>query len=126
MEKIMFDNTFSFKYSEREGTAASLLSDKISEGVKSERLQLVQSLQKRHTLEKNRTMIGKMEKVLVEDTSKNSSEDVTGRTRTNRIVNFKGNKELIGKTVSIIIKNAYQNSLRGELAYKEVTQCSLR
>ena len=126
MEKIMFDNTFSFKYSEREGTAASRLSDKISEYLKSERLQLVQCLQKRHTLEKNITMIGKVEEVLVEDTSRNSSQDLTGRTRTNRIVNFKGNKELIGKTISTIIKNAYQNSLRGELAYKEVTQCSLR
>lgn len=126
MGKIMFDNTFSFKYSEREGTAASRLSNKISECIKSERLQLVQSLQKKHTLEKNITMVGKIEEVLVEDTSKNSNEDVTGRTRTNRIVNFKGNKELIGKTVCTIIKNAYQNSLRGELAYKEVTQCSLR
>jgi len=71
-------------------------------------------------------MIGNSEEVLVEDTSKNSKEDVTGRTRTNKIVNFRGNKKLIGETVSVVIKNAYLHSLRGELAYEEVTQCSFR
>ena len=121
MGKIMFDNIFSFKYSEREGTAAARLNDKISECVKRDRLQLVQSLQKKHTLEKNKNMIGNIEEIIVEDTSKNSREDVTGRTRTNKIVNFKGNKELIGETVSVVIKNAYLHSLRGELAYEEVT-----
>ncbi|MBS1238380.1 MAG: modification enzyme, MiaB family [Deltaproteobacteria bacterium] len=126
MGKIMFDNIFSFKYSEREETDAARLNNKISEYVKRDRLQLVQSLQKRHTLEKNMTMIGNSEEILVEDTSKNSKEDVTGRTRTNKIVNFRGNKQIIGETVSVVIKNAYLHSLRGELAYEEVTQCSFR
>jgi len=123
MEKIRFDNIFSFKYSEREGTAAAKLGDKVSLCVKRDRLQLVQSLQERHTLSKNRNLIGNMEEILVESISKNSREDVAGRTRTNKIVNFRGYNNLIGKTVSIVITDAYLHSLRGVLTEEEVTQC---
>ena len=60
-------------------------------------------------------MVGNMEEILVEEISKNSKEDVTGRTRTNKIVNFRGSHELISKTVSVLITDAYQHSLRGRL-----------
>ncbi len=123
MGKIRFDNIFSFKYSEREGTVAAGLKDKISECVKHDRLQMVQYLQERHTIKRNRAMIGNSEEILVEGISKNSPEDVTGRTRTNKIVNFKGNFELIGKTVSVMITDAYLHSLRGEHTIGEVTKC---
>ncbi|MGZ6275349.1 MAG: tRNA (N6-isopentenyl adenosine(37)-C2)-methylthiotransferase MiaB [Syntrophales bacterium] len=115
MGKIRFDNVFSFKYSERDGTAAVELGDKVGEGVKSDRLRIVQALQEKHTLEKNEAMIGNTEEILVEETSKNSKEDVSGRTRTNKIVNFRGSHELIGKIVSVLITDAYQHSLRGRL-----------
>ena len=115
MEKIRFDNLFSFKYSERDGTAAAKLGAKVSECVKSDRLKIVQALQEKHTLKKNEAMAGNMEEILVEEISKNSKEDVTGRTRTNKIVNFRGSHELIGKTVSVLITDAYQHSLRGRL-----------
>jgi tRNA-2-methylthio-N6-dimethylallyladenosine synthase len=115
MGKIRFDNLFSFKYSQREGTAAVRLGDKVSESVKSDRLKIVQALQEKYTLERNKAMVGNAEKILVEEMSKNSKEDVTGRTRTNKIVNFGGSRELIGKTVSVLINDAYQHSLRGRL-----------
>jgi tRNA-2-methylthio-N6-dimethylallyladenosine synthase len=115
MGKIRFDNLFSFKYSERDGTAAAKLGDKVSECVKSDRLKIVQALQEKHTLERNEAMVGNMEEILVEEISKNSKEDVTGRTRTNKIVNFRGSHELISKTVSVLITDAYQHSLRGRL-----------
>jgi tRNA-2-methylthio-N6-dimethylallyladenosine synthase len=68
-------------------------------------------------------MVGKNEEILVEAISKNSREDVAGRTRTNKIVNFKGNYELIGKTVSVTITDAYLHSLRGELTKEGVIEC---
>jgi len=123
MGKIRFDNIFSFKYSEREGTAAAGLGDKVSECVKRDRLRMVQALQERHTIERNRAMVGKNEEILVEAISKNSREDMAGRTRTNKIVNFKGNYELIGKTISVTITDAYLHSLRGELTKEEVIKC---
>jgi tRNA-2-methylthio-N6-dimethylallyladenosine synthase len=115
MGKIRFDNLFSFKYSVRDGTAAAELGDKVSEDVKSNRLEIVQALQEKHTLEKNEAMIGNTVEILVEEISKNSREDVTGRTRTNKIVNFRGGREMIGRTVSVFITDAYQHSLRGRL-----------
>jgi tRNA-2-methylthio-N6-dimethylallyladenosine synthase len=115
MGKIRFDNLFSFMYSQRVGTAAAELGDKVSECVKSDRLKIVQALQEKHTLERNEAMIGNREEILVEEISKNSKEDVTGRTRTNKIVNFRGGREMIGNTVSVLITDAYQHSLRGRL-----------
>jgi tRNA-2-methylthio-N6-dimethylallyladenosine synthase len=115
MEKIRFDGAFSFKYSERSGTTAVDFGQKVSESVKRERLRILQSLQDVHTLERNKEFIGRNETVLVEDFSKNSRDDVIGRTRSNRIVNFKGDSKLIGRTVSVIIADAYQHSLRGNL-----------
>jgi tRNA-2-methylthio-N6-dimethylallyladenosine synthase len=115
MEKIRFDNLFSFKYSERDGTAAADLGDKVSESVKNDRLRVVQALQEKYTLERNEAMIGNKEEILVEENSRNSKEDVAGRTRTNKIVNFRGGLEMIGKTVSVLITDAYQHSLRGRL-----------
>lgn len=115
MEKVKFDNLFSFKYSEREGTAAVEFEKKVHEGLKNERLQIIQSLQKKHTLERNRVMEGRIEQVLVEGASKKSRRDVMGRTRTNKIVNFTGSSDLIGKTVPVLIKQAYLHSLLGEL-----------
>lgn len=115
MEKIRFDSVFSFKYSDREQTAASGLGEKISERVKGERLTFLQSLQDTHTLEKNASMVGRVEEIIVEGLSKNSRDDVCGRTRTNKIVNFRGDKSLIGKSVSVKITEAYLHSLRGAL-----------
>ena len=118
MGKIRFDNIFSFKYSERIGTSAAVFGRKVPESVKQERLRILQSLQEEHTLERNKELIGRNEDILVEGVSKNSHNDVTGRTRTNRIVNFKGDSGLSGKTVYVMITEAYQHSLRGNLFMK--------
>jgi tRNA-2-methylthio-N6-dimethylallyladenosine synthase len=87
----------------------------VSESVKNDRLRIVQALQEKYTLERNEAMIGNKEEILVEEISRNSKEDVAGRTRTNKIVNFRGGLEMIGKTVSVLITDAYQHSLRGRL-----------
>lgn len=116
MERIRFDNLFSFKYSEREGTKAVSLDQKVPEKEKSRRLSILQELQDRHTLERNKAMVGKTVGVLVEGQSKNSSRDMTGRTRTNKIVNFRGSDKLRGKTVNLQITAGYLHSLRGELS----------
>jgi tRNA-2-methylthio-N6-dimethylallyladenosine synthase len=115
MKKIRFDGAFSFKYSERAGTSATGLGEKVPENIKRERLQILQSLQEEHTLERNRALIGYIEEILVEGFSKNSRDDLIGRTRTNKIVNFRGDSVLIGKNVSVIITEAYQHSIRGSL-----------
>ena len=123
MEKIRFDNLFSFNYSEREGTAAVKFADKVDECIKRERLQALQSLQEKHTLERNRALEGRIEDVLVEGVSKKMPDEMMGRTRSNKIVNFRGKKELIGKTVSALITEAYLHSVKGELNQRGGDRC---
>jgi tRNA-2-methylthio-N6-dimethylallyladenosine synthase len=70
-------------------------------------------VQKRIPREKFGAMEGARAEVLVEGTSKNSPEELAGRTRTNRIVNFRGPASMIGKLVELKIAKGYANSLRG-------------
>jgi len=123
MEKIRFDSTFSFKYSEREGTAAQKLKEKVAEGEKSRRLEMLQALQNDHTLAKNRALEGRVQDVLVEGRSKNSISDLTGRTSSYKIVNFKGEEDCIGKLTTVKISRAYLHSLRGTTEINEGKKC---
>lgn len=119
MEKVRFDGAFSFKYSDRPGTAAERYDGAVEEAVKTERLALLQKLQARHTLEKNRALEGSVEEVLVEGASKGSPLDMTGRIRSNRIVNFRGDGSLRGQTVPVKILRGHAHSLRGEMINTE-------
>ncbi|MBW2544325.1 MAG: tRNA (N6-isopentenyl adenosine(37)-C2)-methylthiotransferase MiaB [Deltaproteobacteria bacterium] len=115
MREVRFDNTFSFKYCDRRGTASEKYDGKIEEKVSGERLCALQSLQERHSLEKNRYLDGRVEDVLIEGLSKNNDADITGRTRGNKIVNLAGDADLVGRTVRVRIVQAYTHSLRGEM-----------
>ena len=115
MEKVRFDDLFSFKYSSRKETKAARLGEQVEEKVKQERLTLLQRIQKEITLQKNRALEGRIEEVLVEGYSKQSKRDVTGRTRNNRAVNFEGDLSLVGRLIPVRIIQAYAHSLRGEL-----------
>jgi len=114
MQEVRFDNLFSFQYSPREGTAAAGMDHPVCGSVKRERLRILQAIQADHTLEKNKARLGRTEAVLVEGLSKNECTEMTGRTRGNRIVNFSGRSELIGKTLALRITGAFPHSLRGE------------
>ena len=115
MEKVRFDTLFSFQYSERQGTAAVGLDGKVSAEEKRRRLIELQALQDRHTQEKNSALVGRTVEVLVEGTSRNTPRDVSGRTRSNKIVNFAGGRDLAGKTVRVRVVEAFLHSLRGEM-----------
>jgi tRNA-2-methylthio-N6-dimethylallyladenosine synthase len=104
-----------FKYSLRKGTRSAQFEDRVEEKVKQERLSILQEIQKEMTLRKNRELEGRVEEVFVEGMSKQSTQDVTGRTRSNKIVNFEGELDLVGKLVPVRIVKAYAHSLRGEI-----------
>ena len=60
-------------------------------------------------------MVGTIQKILINDLSKKSDQEIAGRTENNRVVNVKGSKELIGQLVDVRITEALPNSLRGTL-----------
>jgi len=115
MEKVRFDELFSFKYSPRKGTRAAQLQNQVEEEIKQDRLSILQKMQREITFQKNLSLEGKVEEVLVEGLSKQSNRDITGRTRSNKIVNFTGNLDLVGRLIPVQITKAYPHSLRGEI-----------
>lgn len=113
IKRVRFDSLFSFIYSDREGTKANLLQDKIDEAVKGFRLKTLQKLQKEFTLQKNQALEGHIVEVLVEGASKKG--ELTGRTPTNKVTNFICNKGMIGDIVNVLVKTGLPNSLWAEL-----------
>jgi len=125
MEEVRFDDLFSFKYSPRKGTRAAQFQNQVEEKVKQDRLSHLQKIQREITLQKNQALEGRVEEVLVESWSKQSDRDVTGRTRSNKVVNFEGELNLFGKLIPVRITKAYAHSLRGEIV-PPIAECGIR
>jgi tRNA-2-methylthio-N6-dimethylallyladenosine synthase len=118
LEEIRFDAVFSFRYSSRPGTQASMRHETLSEEDKARRLKELQALQRTITLSRNQTMVGRQVEVLVEGSSKDGVQ-LMGRTRTNKIVNFAGPGHLLGQFCEVTIVKGCKNSLTGLYGNKE-------
>ena len=116
LETVRFDALFSFMYSDRPGTAARRLPGKVPEDVKLERLQSLQGLQEHITLERNEAQVGTISQVLVEGPSQAGEGQLSGRTPQNRVVNFSGRPDLVGREVPVLISAACCHSLQGVVA----------
>jgi tRNA-2-methylthio-N6-dimethylallyladenosine synthase len=114
IDEVGFDKSFSFIYSKRPGTIASSLPDDVKSSVKKHRLSLIQDKLNKNTEEISKSMIGSIQKVLVEGLSK-KGETLSGRTENMRTAHFIGNSDLIGKIVSVKITHGIGNSLKAEL-----------
>ena len=88
MDYVKYDSAYTFKYSPRPNTKAWKMEDNVSEEEKSARLTELIELQKAHTLERYRAMIGKYVEILAERRSKKSPDEMRGRTACNKIVIF--------------------------------------
>ena len=117
--QVNFDMSFSFIYSARPGTPAADYPDDVTEDEKKQRLYLLQQRINNQAAQFSRAMLGTEQRVLVEGPSKKDIMELTGRTETNRIVNFQGTLEMIGKFVDIKITDVFTNSLRGEVVRTE-------
>ncbi|WP_392552522.1 tRNA (N6-isopentenyl adenosine(37)-C2)-methylthiotransferase MiaB [Orbus wheelerorum] len=116
---VNFDLSYSFVYSARPGTPAADMEDNVSEDEKKQRLYLLQQRINQQAMEYSRRMLGTVQRVLVEGPSKKDLMELTGRTENNRIVNFEGRADMIGKFVDIEITDSYTNSLRGNVIRTE-------
>ena len=117
--QVNFDMSFSFIYSARPGTPAADMPDDVTEEEKKQRLYLLQERINQQATQFSRRMLGTEQRVLVEGPSKKDIMELTGRTETNRIVNFKGTPDMIGKFVDIKITDVWTNSLRGDVVRTE-------
>lgn len=112
IEKVKFSGAFTYIYSPRKGTPASLM-EQIPYKTKSERIQQLIKLQNNITKDISKSYEGKVYRVLCEDVKGDGK--VCGRTDCNRLVTFDGDKELIGKFCNVLILNSKSASLYGRL-----------
>jgi tRNA-2-methylthio-N6-dimethylallyladenosine synthase len=114
VERVRFDGLFSFKYSDRDGTPAARMGDKISEEIKSRRLAELQNFQKDVTRSINQSLVGREFDVLVEGPGRRPGQ-FTGRTGTNKVVNIAAEGLEPGQLAKVVIRRGHLNSLFGEL-----------
>jgi len=120
MRKVRFDSAYTFLYSKRTGTPAAKSDEQVSDEVMKNRFQRLIDVQNEICKEHNDELNGQIVEVLVEGTSKHHEEIMTGRTRTNKVVNFKGGQELKSTLVKVKIAKSMTWSLDGEIV--EVVQ----
>ena len=142
VKTVEYDGLFAFQYSERPYAPAAKLPDKISESVKSKRLQILLDLQQQYTKEKNQALVGSTQIILTDGLSKKQVSEPadtdsqtlqwTGRTFTNKIVNFSldetpiCNENLTGRLIDVRIERALSHSLFGKATKLEPTVGGLK
>jgi tRNA-2-methylthio-N6-dimethylallyladenosine synthase len=119
VDDIGFDGSFSFMYSPRPGTPAASLPDQVPLHVKKERLARLQGKLNELAGSVSHNMVGTVQTVLVEGSSKKDAAELAGRTSNNRVVNFGGPSRLHGQMIDVRITEALPHSLRGEVLIEE-------
>jgi tRNA-2-methylthio-N6-dimethylallyladenosine synthase len=119
MAEVGFDASFSFKYSDRPGVAATKMPNKVPEEIKSKRLCTLQRLQDRLTLSALQGQVGRNLPVLIQGLGRQDSRGLVwrGREPGGRVVNCRGpsSDSLLGSYVQVRITQAKKHSLFGEV-----------
>ncbi|MGL5904351.1 MAG: tRNA (N6-isopentenyl adenosine(37)-C2)-methylthiotransferase MiaB, partial [Cetobacterium sp.] len=115
VDKVKFDIAFMFMYSPREGTAAATMEGQLDQEIKKERLKRLIDLQNQKSKETSIIYEGLTVRVLVDGPSKKNDKVLSGRTSTNKVVIFSGDKELEGTFVNVKVNECRTWSLYGEI-----------
>ena len=111
--EVGFDASYSFVFSPRPGTPAASLADDTPQQVKLARLQRLQAAIDANAARISESLVGSVQRVLVEGRSRKDGNELTGRTECNRSVNFAAPPRLIGQLIDVTISAARSHSLRG-------------
>jgi tRNA-2-methylthio-N6-dimethylallyladenosine synthase len=118
IDEVQYDYAFSFKYSARPNTEALAFQDDVSDEEKGTRLHRLQERQKMIQYNKNSALLDREMEVLVDDKAK-SRYALSGRSTDNKVINFDGPEDLLGKIVTVKITGFSANSLKGVWSQKE-------
>ncbi|CAN7527759.1 tRNA (N6-isopentenyl adenosine(37)-C2)-methylthiotransferase MiaB [Paenibacillus sp. LjRoot56] len=119
-EEVGFDFAFTFIYSPRVGTPAAEMEDNVPMEVKKQRLYRLNELVNKLSKDSNERLLDQTVEVLVEGESKNNTDVLAGRTRTNKLIHFTGNPSLIGQMVHVKVTHAQTWILKGEIVHKSL------
>ena len=115
VDKVNFEQVYMFIYSRRVGTPADKMEDQVPEELKHERFNKLKALVESQIDGNNKKYVNTIQKVLVEGKSKTNDKILTGRTDTNKVVNFEGDNSLIGNIIEIKIISEHMWYLKGEI-----------
>ena len=118
VRKVKFEQVYMFIYSRRVGTPGDRMENQIPEEIKHKRFDKLKELVESQIEENNQKYVGTIQKVLVEGESKNNQELLTGRTDSNKVVIFEGDKSLIGQVINLKIVSEHMWYLKGEVVEK--------
>jgi len=114
VSKVHFEQVYMFIYSRRVGTPADKMENQIPDEVKHERFDRLKKLAESQIEGNNQKYVNTIQKVLVEGKSKTNENMLTGRTETNKVVNFEGTDDMIGKIVNLKIVSEHMWYLKGK------------
>ena len=120
VNKCKFDGAFTFAYSPRENTPASIMKDQVDEDVKFERLNRLNEVINKYSNLSNSKYLNKIVNVLVLGKSEKGEDKVMGYTENMKLVNIVGSDELIGQIVKVKITDTKSFSMDGTLAEEVV------
>ena len=115
VRKVNFEQVYMFIYSRRKGTPGDKMENQIPEEIKHERFNRLKELVDGQVGINNQKYIGTIQKVLVEGKSKTNDNMLTGRNEFNKVINFEGNEELIGKIIDLEIESEHMWYLKGKI-----------
>ncbi|MFA5370345.1 MAG: tRNA (N6-isopentenyl adenosine(37)-C2)-methylthiotransferase MiaB [Sideroxydans sp.] len=115
IDEVGFDASFSFLFSPRPGTPAAEMADETPHETKLARLHRVQARIAELEQQVSNAMAGTVQRVLVENISRKSEQEMAGRTENNRVVNFAGSPGMLGRYVDVRILSGTMHTLRGEV-----------
>jgi len=118
VRKVNFEQVYMFIYSRRVGTPGDRMENQIPDEIKHKRFDRLKELVESQIAENNKKYIGTVQTVLVEGTSKNNEKMLTGRTDSNKVVVFEGEKDLIGKMLKLKVVSEHMWYLKGQIIEK--------
>ena len=101
VKQVRYDSAFTFIYSKRTGTPASVMENQIPEDVVKDRFDRLLNEVQKISAEVCSVHTGTTQSVLVESKNDHDESLVTGRMSNNLLVHFKGDESLIGKIVNV-------------------------
>ena len=113
-EECEYDLAYTFIYSPREGTPAAKMQDNVPFEQKQDRLERLNEVVKEKALKQNQRFLNQVVDVLVDGPSKRDETMMTGYTAHQKLINFKGRKEDIGKIVPVKVTEVKTWALKGE------------
>ncbi len=115
VRKVNFEQVYMFIYSRRVGTPGDKMQNQVPDEDKHRRFDKLKALVESQIDSNNKKYVGTVQKILVEGKSKNNDRMLTGRTDSNKVVNFEGDENLIGQVIEIPIISEHMWYLKGQL-----------